>query len=113
MRFLAIATIAILVCVCIIVIVLALTQYRKWWRRHLERHAQWVTAIVDSSDTTYVSVKRVAETLVGRIVLDEQHVGFVGHNNPAWTTHMMELREKAWDRAAVLNGLPEDWNEKF
>lgn len=107
MRFLAVAAIATLICICLIVAVLAVTRYRQWWRAHLERHSRWVDVVVNSSGATYVSVQQVAETVIGRVVLDEQHIGFVSHHNPAWTTHLMQLQDKAWDRAAVLNGTPD------
>jgi hypothetical protein len=105
MRFLAIASIALLICICLIVVVLAITQYRQWRRGYLEQHSQWVDVVVNSHGTTYVSVQRVTETLFGRVVLDEQHIGFVSHDNPEWTTKVMELQAKAWDRTIVLNGI--------
>jgi hypothetical protein len=106
MRFLAVAALATLITICIIVIVLALAEYRRWRRRHLERHAQWVDVTVNANDVTYVSVQRVAETFAGRVVLDEQHIGFVGHNTPDWGVRFMQLQNKAWDRAMALNAKP-------
>lgn len=106
MRFLAVAAIALLICVCIFVVVVALSEYRQWWRRHLERHAQWVDVVVNTSDATYVSVQRVAETLMGRVTLEEQHIGFVHHANPEWNVEFLRLQDKAWDRTIALNGKP-------
>ena len=103
MRFLAASAIALGIAVCVAVIYLSFVGYMQWRRRYLERHSRWVEVSVDTNDTTYISVQRVAETITGRVVLDEKHIGFVGHNNPAYAELSHQFQMLAWERAMELN----------
>lgn len=106
MRALAIATVVIAIPVLVAVAYLAMKRFGAWRRQHLESRARWIDVIRNHDGVTYVSVQQVADTIAGRIVLDEIHLGFVSHTSDDWNDRLRRLRLKAWDRAIDLNSQP-------
>lgn len=103
MRALAIITVAIATPVLIAVAYFATVRFNEWRRQRLKQNARWVDVILNHRDMTYVSVQQVADTITGRVVLDEIHIGFVSHHSPNWNERLRILRLKACDRAFELN----------